>query len=125
MFEVLPESEPGLLAIRVAGKLSKEDYARFNPWLDEQLARSPQPAILVDMRDFEGFDGPGALLEDVRSGLAHWNDLGRMAVLGDHPWVAWMVALVAPLTRTEIRYFGPDRAEEAWAWARAGVRAGP
>lgn len=124
MFEVLPESGPDLLAIRVRGRLSREDYARLNPWLDEELVRNPRPAMLVDMRGFEGFEGPGALLDDMRSGVRHWNDLGRMALLGDHPWVAWMVSLVAPLMRAEIRYFGPDQQEAAWAWARQ-VRAAP
>lgn len=41
MFEVLPETDPHLLAIRVGGKLTRQDYARLNPWLDEQLARHP------------------------------------------------------------------------------------
>ena len=72
MFEVLPETDPHLLAIRVGGKLTRQDYARLNPWLDEQLARHPRPAMLVDMRRFEGFEGPGALLDDMRSGVKHW-----------------------------------------------------
>ncbi|MBW6397759.1 STAS/SEC14 domain-containing protein [Roseomonas sp. HJA6] len=125
MFEVLPESSPDLLAIRVSGRLSREDYARLNPWLDEQLVHNPRPAFLIDMRDFQGWDGPGAMLDDARTGIAHWNDLGRMAILGDQPWVAWTVSLFAPLMKAEMRYFGPDQAEDAWRWTRQDVTAAP
>lgn len=125
MFEVLPETDPHLLAIRVGGKLTRQDYARLNPWLDEQLARHPRPTMLVDMRRFEGFEGPGALLDDMRSGVKHWGDVGRVAILADHPWVAWMVSLMSPLMRAEMRYFGPDQEAEAWAWARRVTAAEP
>lgn len=118
MFEIMAETNPAMLAIRVSGKLTKADYAQLNPWLDEQLARHPRPALLVDMHDFHGWDGPGAMLEDARLGIAHRDDLRRIALLGDRRWQSWLTTLFAPFMTAEVRYFDIAQAPEAWAWAR-------
>ena len=125
MFEILPDSNPDLLAIRVSGRLTKADYARLNPWLDEQLAQHPRPALLVDMRDFHGWDGPGAMLDDARFGVTHRNDLRRIAMVGDRAWQSWLATLFAPFMGAELRYFDHEQIDEAWAWARDRVRAAP
>lgn len=125
MFEIMPASGPGLLAIRVSGVLTKADYDGFSPWLDEQLARHPRPAMLVDLRDFHGWDGPGAIAEDARLGIAHRGDLRRIALVGGSRWVAWLAAAFAPLMKTELRRFDTNEAEAALDWARGAVRAAP
>lgn len=125
MFEVLPDSGPELLAIRVSGTLTKADYARLNPWLDEQLTQHPHPALLVDMRDFHGWDGPGAMLEDARFGLAHREDLRRIAMVGERSWQSWLTTLFSPFMKAELRYFDRDQSDAAWRWAREGVTAAP
>ncbi|GGJ01437.1 SpoIIAA family protein [Neoroseomonas lacus] len=125
MFEIMTESSPELLAIRVSGRLSKADYARIIPWLDEQLARHPHPAMVVDMRDFHGWDGAGALFEDARFGLTHRGDLRRVAMIGDRTWQSWLATLFAPFMKTELRYFERAEVERAWDWARGPVRAAP
>lgn len=125
MFEIMTESGPDLLAVRVGGRLTKADYAQLVPWLDEQLARRPHPAMVVDMRDFHGWDGPAALFEDARFGLTHRGDLRRVAMIGEAAWQSWLATLFAPFMTTELRYFDRDQAAQAWAWARDGVRVAP
>ena len=109
MFEIMPETDATLLAIRVSGTLSKADYARFNPWLDEQLVRHPRPAMVVDLRGFHGWDGPGAVLEDARLGIAHRGELRRIAMVGGSAWLAWLAALFAPFMKAELRSFDRRR----------------
>ncbi|WP_119422110.1 STAS/SEC14 domain-containing protein [Desertibaculum subflavum] len=118
MYEVMPESDGDLLAIKVRGKLAKSDYARLRPWLDQQLAVHPRPSLLVLMQDFEGWSGAGALVEDLRLDAAHYRDLRRIAMVGDSRWQEWMTWLAKPFTAAEVRYF--DRADltSARAWAR-------
>lgn len=121
MYEVMSETDGDLLAIRVQGKLGKDDYARLRPWLDRQLAAHPCPSLIVVMEDFEGWSGAGALLEDLKLDAAHYNDLRRIAMVGDSRWQEWMAWLAKPFTAAEVRYFDRTDLAAAQSWARGGI----
>jgi hypothetical protein len=120
MYEVLPESDSNLLAIKVRGKLTQADYAGLRPWMDRELARHPSPSLLVVMEDFEGWAGVGALIEDLKLDAAHYSDLRRIAMVGDTRWQEWMAWLAKPFTAAEVRYFDRTALPAARTWARAG-----
>ena len=71
--------------------------------------------ILVEMHDFHGWDA-GALWEDLKWDASHFNHIERLAVVGDSKWHQWMASFCKPFTTAKIRYFTPDKMDEARVW---------
>ncbi|SLN73897.1 STAS/SEC14 domain-containing protein [Oceanibacterium hippocampi] len=118
MFEILAESTPDILAIRISGKLDKSDYDRLHPWLDQRLHEQPRPAMLIVMEDFRGWDSLGAVVEDIKLDMAHHDDLRRIAMVGDQAWQKWMAMIAVPFVSAEIRYFDANEIDLARIWLR-------
>src|SRR5260221_6231786 len=55
MSQVLPESSGRLVALRVAGKLTKEDMVTVAPPLEEKIRENGKVDLLCEMTDFHGW----------------------------------------------------------------------
>ncbi len=117
--ELSPENDGRLLVVRLSGKLHKSDYARFVPAVEDAVRRHGKIRMLVEMHNFHGWDA-GGLWEDVKFDLKHFNDIERLAIVGEKSWEKWMAAFCKPFTTAAIRYFPADREAEAREWISAG-----
>ena len=106
-----------IVEIQVTGKLTKEDYRRFVPRIDEVIRQHGKVRILFDMVDFHGWKA-GALWEDVKFDCAHFSAIERLAIVGDKQWEKGMAVFCRPFTSAKIHYFDRSRIEEARAWLR-------
>lgn len=77
------------LCLRVAGKLTREDYRQLEPMVEQALSGVDEPSILalIDARAFEGWDLQ-AFWEDLKLGLAHGREFKKVAVVGQGKWQA-------------------------------------
>ena len=116
MYEILPETRPGLMALKVSGKMTKADYDALGPWIEARVAEHPKPAALIVIDDFAGFDGIEAVAEDLKLGVKHYNDMGKVAMVGDRAWLKAIVKLFAPFSRADIEYFDEGDVERARTW---------
>jgi hypothetical protein len=55
MFQMLPECSGRLVALRVAGKLTKEDMVSVAPPLEEKIRENGKVDLLCDMTDLHGW----------------------------------------------------------------------
>jgi hypothetical protein len=104
-----------LLEVVVSGKLAHEDYERFLPRVDQLVARHGKIRVLFDMVDFHGWEA-SALWDETKFTFKHFNDISRIAMVGDALWEKGMSAFCRPFTAAEIRYFDWTQIHEAWAW---------
>jgi hypothetical protein len=104
-----------VMEVHLNGTLNKEDYARFVPDTEELIRQHEKIRILVIMDDFHGWDA-GALWEDIKWDMKHFNHVERIAVVGEKKWEKWMTSFCKPFTTAEIRYFDQGQAPEARAW---------
>ncbi len=104
-----------ILELVVSGKLSQEDYGRFVPEAERQIERHGQVRLLVRLDDFDGWEA-GALWTDLKFDLKHFNDVERLAIVGQTKFHKGMSLFSKPFTMAEVRYFDYDRLEEARAW---------
>jgi len=72
-----------ILRVRVTGKLTSQDYLEFAPDFERLVRQHGKLRLLVELRDFHGWDA-GALWQDVKFDLKHFNDIERVAILGLH-----------------------------------------
>ncbi|MEA1943681.1 MAG: STAS/SEC14 domain-containing protein [Pseudomonadota bacterium] len=71
------------IGIVCEGKLSQADLKRMRALLHERLeTASGSPSLLVDITEFEGYEGPATLAEDLKINTAHRNDFNRIASWG-------------------------------------------
>jgi hypothetical protein len=101
----------------IQGKLGKEDYAEFMPQLEWQIAKDGRINLLIELIDFRGWT-LGGFLEDIRFAVKHYNDIGRIAVVGGgSAWEHGVTALSRPATRAVVRFFRPHEKKIALQWA--------
>jgi hypothetical protein len=110
-----PENQ-GLLTVKVSGKLTAENYETFVPKVEEMIERNGKLRIMLLMENFHGWNA-GALWEDTKFAMKHFNDIERLAMVGDKKWEKGMATFCKPFTRAKIQYFDISEIEEAKKWA--------
>lgn len=104
-----------VLEVRVAGKLTTDDYEHFLPEVERLMRQHGKVRVLFDMHDFHGWSA-GALWEDVKFEMRHFRDIDRLALVGEKKWEADMAGFCRPFTTATIRYFDRAKAEDARRW---------
>jgi SpoIIAA-like len=106
---------PPTVEVHLTGKLTKEDYTRFVPRVEQMIKKHGKVRVLMELNDFHGWT-TGALWEDFKFDLKHFNDIDRLAIIGEKKWEKGMATFCRPFTTAKIRYFTHDQAEEARRW---------
>jgi hypothetical protein len=114
------EADGKLMHVVLSEKLEKDDYERFTPEFEEQIRRHGKIRLLVEMKDFHGWDA-GALWDDIILDLKHFSDIERLAMVGDKKWEKGMASFCKPFTTAEIRFFEPSQMNEARQWVTIGM----
>jgi hypothetical protein len=116
--DVSEENDGKLLVIRVSGTLHKNSYQHFVPIVEKAVKKHGKVRMLVVMHNFHGWDA-SAWWEDVKFDVKHFNDIERLAIVGERTWEHWMAAFCKPFTTATIRYFPSEHAVEAREWVTA------
>ncbi|MBI1371966.1 MAG: STAS/SEC14 domain-containing protein [Phycisphaera sp.] len=115
----IDEIENGkIVEVHVTGKLTSDDYHDFVPEVERLVERHGKVRILFDMHDFHGWTA-GALWEDFKFDLKHFNHIERLAVVGETKWEKGMAAFCKPFTTAKIRYFDRSEIDAARDWINA------
>ncbi|QDU36625.1 hypothetical protein Mal4_09120 [Maioricimonas rarisocia] len=111
----------GYVEVVLSGKLTTEDYEQFGPALDEQFASQETLRMLVLLQNFDGWS-LGGLWEDLKFDARHYDDVERLAIVGEQRWHEGMATFCRPFTSADIRYFDEADVEAARLWvARTGA----
>ena len=114
MIEILPESSGNLVAARATGTLTGDDYAAvWEPRLRQAIEEHGKVRVLLYLDEaFDGWDA-GAMWEDAKFGLAHFNDFEKIAVVGGEEWVGKVVDLFGKLMPAAVKSFPTGSLEQA------------
>jgi hypothetical protein len=104
-----------VMEIDLHGRLTRQDYERFVPETEKLIRERGKLRILVTMHDFDGWD-TGALWEDLKWDVKHFNDIERLAIVGEERWHKWMAGFCKPFTTATVRYFTFAHIDQAHAW---------
>jgi len=115
-----PEMDGKILSIDLSGKLTKEDYQVFVPEFEKLIKKHGKLRVLITMDDFHGWE-MAALWEDLKVDFKHWNDIERIAMVGDKAWQEGMSYFCKPFTTASVRYFGHHESERARQWISEGL----
>ena len=104
-----------VLEVQVQGKLTKEDYEAFVPEIERLIQQHGKLRILFYMHEFEGWSA-GALWQDIKFDAKHFNDIERLALVGESKWQEGMAVFCKPFTTAKVRYFDRSKLAEARQW---------
>jgi hypothetical protein len=114
----LEETPAGkIVTLIFKGQISREDYELFVPRLEGLMGRNEKIRLLVELRDFEGWT-LGAAWEETKFAVKHFNDIERLAIVGDRQWERGMAQFVKPFTTASVKYFDKDEMDAAKRWVR-------
>lgn len=112
----LTEIQQGnVLEIRVSGKLDRQAYELFTPSVERQIKTYGKLRILLELHDFHGWEF-AALWEDIKFDVKHFNDIEKVAIVGESKWEKGMAVFCKPFTTGSVRYFDSSEIDQARKW---------
>lgn len=118
--EIREEAGARIFAIKLSGKLTRQDYEHFVPEIESRINQHGKLRMLVEMHDFHGWE-LAALWQDIKFDVKHFAHIERLALVGEKKWEAGMAAFCKPFTTAKIRYFDVAQYDDAIAWLHEGV----
>ena len=67
--------------------------------------------------DFHGWT-TAAAWDDTKFGIQHFNDIERIAIVGDAAWGKGMALLCKPFTMAKVKYFNTGQMAAANSWIK-------
>jgi len=115
--QVDPTPVGTIVTLKFREKLDKTDYEIFVPMIESQMKNGAPIRLLAELHDFEGWTA-GALWEDTKFAAKHFNDIQRVAVVGEARWQKGITVFGKPFTSADVRYFEMQEIESAREWIR-------
>lgn len=115
--QVDPTPVGTIVTLKFREKLDKADYETFVPMIESQMKNGSPIRLLAELHDFEGWTA-GALWEDTKFAAKHFNDIERLAVVGESRWQKGVAVFFKPFTSAEVRYFDMKEIDKAREWVR-------
>ena len=117
MMEIL-ESPANVLAVKVTGKVTVDDYSSvLEPAVERLVADHGELRAAIVIGDEWDSMAPSATWEDTKFGLAHWSKWKRCAVVTDKDWVRHSITIVGWMMPGEVKVFEEDDLDDAIEWA--------
>ena len=115
MIEILHGLPAHTIGFKMSGKLHDEDYKKFVPLVDAEIAKEGKVNVLAQFHEFKGWDAK-ALWDDIKFSTTHCTKIKQIALVGDKTWEKWMAAVCKPFTMAKVRYFDASEIAAAKAW---------
>ena len=118
MFKI--KAHKNYLHVQALGKLTHKDYAEnLIPKLEQaiDLAKSDKHKLnmLVEVEDLSGWELQAAL-DDFATGIKHYSDFDKMAIVGDKAWMGALVKFFSVFMRADIKFFELEDKDSARHW---------
>lgn len=116
--EAWPDSHT--IEIHAHGKLTRADYDRLMPPMEELAETWPVLNFYIVLEDFHGWEA-GAAWEDLKFDVRNGQRFGRAAIIGESAAERWGTRISNWVMPGELRFFSPGEEAEARAWVIAGA----
>jgi hypothetical protein len=120
MITLMPDMPGNTIGVVASGEVTASDYETvLMPAVEVGIKEHGRVRVLYQIApDFTGFTA-GAMWDDARMGLAHFNAWEKAAVVTDVEWIRGSVTFFRFLMPCPVRVFGNDALAEAREWILA------
>lgn len=119
MIEILAETHEDLLAVRVSGELTNDDFDLYREQIRDRMKRYGSARLYYEMVNLSWVK-PGAALENALFDLVHGREYDRVAMVGEKVWQEWAAKIISPVKKKGVRYFNLADREKALRWVQTG-----
>jgi hypothetical protein len=116
---LIKQESDDIATVHASGELREADYRHFTAEFESLARQHGKLRILFDMTGFEGWNA-GALKKEVEFDSRHFEQIERLAAVGDKKWEQGLMKLANPFLRTAIKYFDRSEVAAAREWLRGG-----
>lgn len=120
MIDIQRESDSKLLIAKISGEIAATDWDAAAPVIDRAIAECGDIVLLVDAREFDGWQNLAAARAHIAFVKAHHTHVARVAALAPKQWQHWLVALAKHFVSAQLKAFEPRHMEAALDWLRTG-----
>ena len=120
MIEIHRENDSNLLIAKISGEIAATDWDTAAPTIDRAIAECGNIVLLIDAREFDGWQNLAAARAHIAFVKAHHTDVARVAVLAPRQWQHWLVALAKHFVSAQLKAFEPRHIDAALDWLRTG-----
>lgn len=117
MFTVLDITGDDLIAIQVQGEITRADYDKINPLIDQAVNAYGKVKFLILIGRIDGVK-PDAMIKDVKTYINHYNHFEKVAAVGDSSWQELVTKVAGPFVSGKVKYFPESAFTEAHQWIR-------
>mgnify|MGYP001105369338 CR=1 FL=1 len=115
MIEILNETREDLIALRISDGVTKNDYDKVSPVIERKAKKFDQIRLYAEIGKASDI-GLGAIWEDLKLDVKHFNDFSRIAVVGPADWKENLVNISRQLVPADVKYFDATEINAAKAW---------
>jgi hypothetical protein len=116
----LKELGGGAVQVQLLGKLDPEAIANASESLSAHIREHGGFRLLLDLREFEGWQGLSALGAHLGLVRDHSGDAQRIAVVGKKGWQHMAQRVAGQVLRAETQFFDADQFDAAKSWVLQG-----
>jgi len=106
--------------VGLLGKLNPDDYKEAEANLDALLGDRDSFRLLIDLREFDGWQGLSAMGAHFRLASRHIGMLDRAAIVGDRAWQHVAQRVAGHVLGTRTQFFPSDEIDNAKVWLALG-----
>lgn len=108
-----------LIHIQLMGKLDPESSESRLEDINELLKGADDCKLLLDLREFEGWEGLSARSAHLHFALGHAPNFGKAATVDNHAWQRMAVRVGKRILGIEVKFFEQDQFDDARNWLLA------
>ncbi|MDQ8184100.1 STAS/SEC14 domain-containing protein [Pelagicoccus sp. SDUM812002] len=117
---ILPETKEAFVAIKVSGRLDKNDYDTIVPTLKNRIEQYEYISLYWEMENFDGWTF-GGLWTDLKFDVKYAKNFKKIAIVGEKKTHDLMESFLKPFTSSKTKYFDRDDKEVALHWAKSPI----
>lgn len=122
MIEMIPVENEQLVAYRVEGSVTEEDFERVASALEDRMESGEPVRLYAEIASLKGMT-MDALASNLAFGAKHATDIGKLdraAVVAREDWIRTLVGIEdTVLPNVEMKAFPMQDKDRAMAWALA------
>jgi hypothetical protein len=107
------EHDESLIVVSIFGEFRIDDYKQFESEVAQQLKLQGKMNLLIDLRGMLGYTVDVAL-EEIKFTREHAHDVGRVAMVSEQDWVAWVALATRIFMDAELRVFDNEADARLW-----------
>ncbi|MTI18223.1 STAS/SEC14 domain-containing protein [Rhodobacteraceae bacterium RKSG542] len=111
--------EDGILKLTMLGKLEPSSYDNIEEDLNRYFSSEDNNKLLIDLREFEGWEGLSAFSEHLALVRKNRKFPDRVAVVGNKRWQHVAESVFAVILHAKVAYFRGDAVKEAESWLKS------